>query len=145
MTADPNDPQATADESAGAAPDGEAAAPVEAAQDSEAAEVAAALDRAQSLRILEAILFAAPEPLDRATILRHLPKGADADTLIDELEKQYSGRGVNLVRAGGKFAMRTAPDLAHVLRIEREMPRNGGTRRRSFSDAAFCRMDSDRS
>jgi segregation and condensation protein B len=116
-----------------AAPQAETAAP-ETAQDAapdavapdgapDAGEVTAALDRAQSLRILEAVLFAAAEPLDRATIARHLPKGADVDTLIDEIERQYSGRGVNLVRAAGKVALRTASDLGHVLRIARDQPR----------------------
>ena len=101
----------------------------EAAQDAapdgapDAGEVTAALDRAQSLRILEAVLFAAAEPLERATIARHLPKGTDVDMLIDEIERQYSGRGVNLVRAAGKVALRTASDLGHVLRFERDQPR----------------------
>jgi segregation and condensation protein B len=108
---------AAAETAQDAAPDG---AP-DAAPD--AAEVTQALDRAQSLRILEAVLFAAAEPLDRATIARHLPKGTDVDTLIDEIERQYSGRGVNLVRAAGKVALRTASDLGHVLRIERDQPR----------------------
>ena len=115
-----NETPAVDEPAASVTPPEEAAAP-ETAPD--AAEVSAALDRAQSLRILEAVLFAAAEPLDRAAIARHLPKGADVDTLIDELERQYSGRGVNLVRAAGRFTLRTAGDLAHVLRIERDQPR----------------------
>lgn len=101
----------------------EAAADAAPAAAPDAEEVTAALDRAQSLRILEAVLFAAAEPLDRATIARHLPKGADVDTLVDGLELQYSGRGVNLVRVAGRVTLRTAGDLAHVLRIERDQPR----------------------
>ncbi|MBL8839733.1 MAG: SMC-Scp complex subunit ScpB [Alphaproteobacteria bacterium] len=126
MSEQANDPVPAADEpvAEGSEPVAAVAEEVAAgAAEPDAGEVTAALDRAQSLRILEAVLFAATEPLDAATIARHLPKGADIVTLIDELERQYSGRGVNLVRAAGKFAMRTAADLGHVLRIERELPR----------------------
>jgi segregation and condensation protein B len=114
-------PAQDAAEEPAAMPAEQPAAAPDAAPDAE--EVTAALDRAQSLRILEAVLFAASEPLDRATIARYLPKSADVDTLIDEIERQYSGRGVNLVRAAGRVALRTASDLGHVLRIERDQPR----------------------
>ena len=92
-------------------------------QETGEAEVSAALTRAQALRILEAVLFAAAEPLDRASIARHMPEGVELDALIEELERQYAGRGVNLVKIAGRYALRTAPDLAHALRIERTLPR----------------------
>lgn len=79
--------------------------------------------RAQHLRILEAVLFAAAEPLDLETLGTRLPKGVDASPLLDELERVYAGRGVNLVRVAGKFALRTAPDLAPHLQIEQTVTR----------------------
>jgi segregation and condensation protein B len=95
----------------------------ESSPESGEAEMSAALTRAQALRVLEAVLFAAAEPLDRASIARHMPDGVELDTLIEDLERQYSGRGVNLVQVAGRYALRTAPDLAHALRIERSLPR----------------------
>lgn len=70
---------------------------------------------AMYLRMLEAVLFAAAEPLDEATLAERLPPDADIPTLIDELTKVYEKRGINLVRVAGRFAFRTAPDLAHIL------------------------------
>lgn len=71
---------------------------------------------AAHLRMLEAVLFAAAEPLDEATIIERLPPDADVPALIEELAQIYAKRGVNLVRVAGRWAFRTAPDLAHVLR-----------------------------
>jgi segregation and condensation protein B len=70
---------------------------------------------AMHLRMLEAILFAAAEPLDEATIIERMPPDADVPALLGELTDVYSKRGVTLVRIAGRFAFRTAPDLAHVL------------------------------
>ena len=71
---------------------------------------------AAHLRMLEAVLFAAAEPLDEATIIERLPPDADVPALLEELAQIYAKRGVNLVRIAGRWAFRTAPDLAHVLR-----------------------------
>lgn len=75
-------------------------------------------DRLQLLRTLEALLFAVAEPMAEAAILRHLPEGADVRGLLDELAALYAGRGVNLVPRDGKWAFRTAGDLAGRLQIE---------------------------
>jgi segregation and condensation protein B len=72
-------------------------------------------DRRESLRIVEALLFAASEPLDEAFLARHLGSGADVKALLSELQGFYAGRGVNLVRVAGKWAFRTAGDLAYLL------------------------------
>ncbi len=72
-------------------------------------------DRRERIRILEALLFAAAEPLDEATLARHLKAGDDVPALLDELRGLYAGRGVNLVRVAGKWAFRTAEDLAYLL------------------------------
>jgi len=70
------------------------------------------------LRMLEALLFAAAEPLDEETLAARLPKEADVPGLLTRLQVLYEPRGVNLVRIAGKWALRTAPDLAFMLRKE---------------------------
>lgn len=72
-------------------------------------------DRGEALRIIEALLFAASEPLDEAFLGRHLKAGTDVHALLEELRGFYAGRGVNLVRVAGKWAFRTAGDLAYLL------------------------------
>lgn len=72
-------------------------------------------DRRQSLRIMEALLFAASEPLDETFLGRHLAADADVKALIEELQGFYAGRGVNLVRVADKWAFRTAGDLSYLL------------------------------
>jgi segregation and condensation protein B len=72
-------------------------------------------DRREKLRVLEALLFAASEPLDEARLAEHIPEGEDIRALIEELQAFYAGRGFNLVRAGGKWAFRTADDLSFLL------------------------------
>jgi segregation and condensation protein B len=80
-------------------------------------------ERAQRLRLVEALLFASAEPLDEAALTRHLEEGSDVRELLAELAESYAGRGVNLVRLAGGWAFRTAPDLAARLRIERRVTR----------------------
>ncbi len=73
-------------------------------------------DDARDLRLLEALLFAASEPLDAASLSQRLPPGTDVAALLARLEDDYAGRGVNLVRVAGKWTLRTAGDLAADLR-----------------------------
>ena len=80
-------------------------------------------DQAQQLRLVEAVLFAAAEPLAEDTLARHLDDFADVSGLLHELAERYAGHGVNLVRLAGGWAFRTAPDLAPRLRIERRVAR----------------------
>ncbi len=81
------------------------------------------VSRAQGKRIVEALLFAAAEPLDAATIQAHLPGGLHAGELLDELIQDYAPRGVRLERHGNRFALRTAPDLAPYLAREQVQSR----------------------
>ncbi|MSP43503.1 MAG: SMC-Scp complex subunit ScpB [Alphaproteobacteria bacterium] len=74
-------------------------------------------------RTVEALLFAASEPLDEAALALRLPAGVEVAALLAELVEDYSRRGVNLVRVAGKWAFRTAPDLAFLLRRETERDR----------------------
>ena len=80
-------------------------------------------DQAQQLRLVEAVLFAAAEPLAEDTLARHLDDFADVSGLLHELAERYAGHGVKLVRLAGGWAFRTAPDLAAKLRIERAVVR----------------------
>ena len=85
----------------------------------ESADIAVLFPETQThLRMLEALLFAAAEPLDEETLKARLPKDADLETLLPRLQTLYEPRGVNLVRVAGKWAFRTAPDLAFLLRKE---------------------------
>jgi segregation and condensation protein B len=74
--------------------------------------------RAEELRILEALLFAAEAPLDEKALAVRLPAGIDVRALLLLLQKEYEPRGVNLVRVGGKWSLRTASDLAWLLTRE---------------------------
>ena len=75
-------------------------------------------DRNQHLRIIEATLFAAEEPLATAQLAALLPEGADIDALLSDLQRNYANRGVNVVQVAGKWALRTADDLSFLLRRE---------------------------
>lgn len=79
--------------------------------------------RERHLRIVEAVLFASPEPLSLADIAPYVGEGADMPSLIEALRTQYAGRGVNLVRRGDRWAFRTAEDLGFLLRREEEETR----------------------
>ena len=64
--------------------------------------------RPEALRLLEAMLFAAADPLDEATLKRALPDGVDIKFSLVQLQQEYATRGVNLVRVGKKWTFRTA-------------------------------------
>jgi len=80
-------------------------------------------DRFQLLRLIEALFFASAEPLGLDQIKRHLPADANAEELLAELVSLYANRGVNLIRIGNRWALRTAPDLAGLMQIERAVVR----------------------
>ena len=79
--------------------------------------------RADHLRLLEALLFASASPVDEANIRLRLPKSADIPSLIAEIEAHYRGRGVNLVKVAGGWTMRTASDLGPRLKLEQKVQR----------------------
>ena len=74
--------------------------------------------RPEELRLLEALLFAAGEPLDEATLSRRLRHGVNVKTALEQLRNEYATRGVNLVRVGKKWTFRTAVDLSWLLTKE---------------------------
>jgi segregation and condensation protein B len=73
---------------------------------------------AEHLRMVEALLFAASEPLDVKALGASLPEGADVKGLLNALQATYEKRGVNLCCVAGKYQFRTASDLAFLLRKE---------------------------
>ena len=75
------------------------------------------------LRLLEALLFAAVEPIDVETLRERMPEGVDVGVLIARLARDYAGRGVNLVSIAGRWRFQTAPDLEPHLVDIKEAPR----------------------
>jgi segregation and condensation protein B len=77
----------------------------------------------EALRIAEALLFASREPIAADALAQRLPSGVAIDAVLEALSALYASRGVNLVRVAGKWAFRTAPDLAGLLIREQEEPK----------------------
>ena len=75
------------------------------------------------LRMVEALLFAASEPLDVDTLRTRLPDDVNIRALLSSLQAKYADASVNLVEVGGRWRFQTAQDLAFLLREEREEPR----------------------
>jgi segregation and condensation protein B len=74
-------------------------------------------------RQVEALLFAAGEPLSAADLARRLPEGADVGAALMALKAVYAGRGVDLVCVADRWRFQTAEDLAYLMTEEREEPR----------------------
>jgi segregation and condensation protein B len=75
------------------------------------------------LRAVEATLFASAEPLSPGDVAEYVGAGVDVAAALEELQEHYAGRGVELVERGKRWHFQTAPDLAHILRPEREESR----------------------
>ena len=71
------------------------------------------------VRAVEATLFAAEEPMSAEAISVHLG-GSDVRPALAELAETYRERGIHLVERGKRWHFETAPDLAHLLRREKE-------------------------
>jgi segregation and condensation protein B len=76
-------------------------------------------------RAVEATLFAAEAPMTAAGIAAHLGglEAGDVREALAALEQHYRARGVHLVERDGRWHFETAPDLAHLLRREKEQVR----------------------
>lgn len=76
-------------------------------------------------RAVEATLFAAEAPLTIEALAAHLGDLATGDVreALALLETRYRARGIHLVERGGRWHFETAPDLAHLLRREKEQVR----------------------
>jgi segregation and condensation protein B len=75
------------------------------------------------VRAIEAALFASEEPLSVAQLRQTLGDVPDLAAMLGQLAEDYAGRGVNLVERGGRWHFQTAPDMAHLLRREKDEPR----------------------
>jgi segregation and condensation protein B len=79
--------------------------------------------RPEELRLLEALLFAAGEPIDEKTLAKRMPAGIDIKATLRRLQAEYAPRGVNLMHIGTKWVFRTANDLAWLLTHESVQPK----------------------
>jgi segregation and condensation protein B len=75
------------------------------------------------VRAVEAVLFAAGEPLTLDAIRAHVGGEIDIRAALAQLQEDYAGRGISLVRRGERWHFETAADMAHLLRRDREEPR----------------------
>lgn len=80
-------------------------------------------ERFQLIRLLEAMLFAAVEPMPKPAMAQRLPEGADLEGLLTELQQLYANRGIHLIQHDDRWCFRTAPDLAERLAIETTVTR----------------------
>ena len=67
---------------------------------------------------VEAILFAAEEPLDIETIQEKLDKKTNVNKILESLQKQYQFRGINLVCISKKWSFRTAKNLSKFMNLQ---------------------------
>jgi segregation and condensation protein B len=77
----------------------------------------------EDLRAVEATLVAAEEPMNAAEIADYVGPDVDVPEVLAMLQEHYAGRGVELVERGKRWHFQTAPDLAHILRRERDEAR----------------------
>jgi len=73
----------------------------------------------QSEREVEAILFSAEEPLDIESIKLRMKAKGNIKTILDNLEKQYNRRGINLVCITNKWSFRTPANLSKVMNLQK--------------------------
>ena len=88
------------------------------AADDRPASLFEAPPEAEQERMVEAILFASAEPVTVAEMNARMPHGADAERAVAHLRRRYEGRGVQVVRVGAAWAIRTAPDLGFLMQKE---------------------------
>jgi segregation and condensation protein B len=73
---------------------------------------------AEQERMVEAILFASADPVTVAEMAARMPHGSDPSEAVRALAARYAGRGVEVVRVGDAWAIRTAADLGFLMRRE---------------------------
>lgn len=77
----------------------------------------------EDIRAVEAALFASEDGLTINDLTQTVGEDIDVNAALEILSEHYAGRGVLLVQRGKHWHFETAPDLAHILRREREQPR----------------------
>ncbi|MEL7166143.1 MAG: SMC-Scp complex subunit ScpB [Pseudomonadota bacterium] len=73
---------------------------------------------AEQERMVEAVLFATTEPVTVRELSGRMPHGCDPAEALVHLRKRYEGRGVQVMKVGDAWAMRTAPDLGFLMQKE---------------------------
>ena len=68
---------------------------------------------------IEAVIFAAAEPLDVDTIESKISKKANVSKLLEKLQQEYSNRGINIVCIKNKWSFRTSPKLSNLMSQEK--------------------------
>ena len=69
-------------------------------------------------RQVEAVLFAAEEPLDLETIKSRIKVNAKVAEILDSLSEQYKNRGINLICIAGKWSFRTSANLSKLMNLQ---------------------------
>ena len=69
-------------------------------------------------RQVEAVLFAAEEPLDLETIKSRIKVNAKIPEILDSLSEQYKNRGINLICIAGKWSFRTSENLSKLMNLQ---------------------------
>jgi segregation and condensation protein B len=77
----------------------------------------------EAFRRVEALVFAAGEPVSAEALAKVVPEGTDLGDVLMRVKAAYEGRGVRLVEVAGKWRFETAADLAHLFQEHREEPR----------------------
>ena len=72
----------------------------------------------QQERMVEAILFASSDPVTVKEIIGRLPHGCEPEKALKNLKEKYKSRGINLVKVGDCWALRTASDLSFLMQKE---------------------------
>jgi len=68
---------------------------------------------------IEAVIFAAAEPLDVDTIESKISKKSNVSKSLEKLQLEYSNRGINLVCIKDKWSFRTSPKMATLMTQEK--------------------------
>ena len=68
---------------------------------------------------IEAIVFAAAEPLDIETIENKISKKTNVEKILLKLQNEYSNRGINLVCISKKWSFRTSPNLSEIMKQQK--------------------------
>lgn len=76
------------------------------------------LPDAEQERMIEAILFAVKEPISISDLQMRMPDGCDVKEVLKNLKRKYDTRGVNIVKIGNNWAIRTAKDLGFLMAKE---------------------------
>jgi len=73
---------------------------------------------------IEAIIFAAAEPLDIDTIESKISKKTDVEKALVKLQSEYSDRGINLICISKRWSFRTSPNLSNLMKQEKTVKKN---------------------